>query len=107
MTITVRAVYEHGTLRPVEPLSLPEREAVDVTIVTANAAGPILRPPTPAEQDYRRRIEAARSLDEIYAVMATAPGLPEGYDLSQALNAIRTAIGERPPFSEPNDGSAP
>ena len=107
MTITVRAVYEHGTLRPVEPLSLPEGEAVDVTIVTANAARPILRPPTPAEQDYKRRIKAARSLDEIYAVMETAPGLPEGYDLSQALNANRTATAERPPFSEPNDESAP
>ena len=58
--------------------TLPEGEAVDVTIVTANAARPVLRPPTPAEQDYKRRIKAARSLDEIYAVMETAQRATEG-----------------------------
>jgi predicted DNA-binding antitoxin AbrB/MazE fold protein len=107
VTITVRAVYEHGVLRPVEPLSLPEGEAVDVTIVTAKPAGPILRTPTPAEEDYAQRIKAARSLDEMYAVMATAPRLPEGYDLPQALNANRSATGERPPFPEPSNGGTP
>jgi predicted DNA-binding antitoxin AbrB/MazE fold protein len=105
LTITVRAVYEHGVLRPVEPLSLPEGEAVDVTIATAEPAGPVLRPPTPTEKDYAHRIKAARSLEEIFAVMATAPGLPEGYDLIQALNANRTATGERPPFAASDDGS--
>ena len=107
MTITVRAVYEHGVLRPVEPLSLPEGEAVDVTIATARSTGPTLRPPTPEEQDYERRIKAVQSLDELYAVMATAPGPPEGYDLSVALNANRAATGERPPFPESNSGPSP
>ena len=51
-----------------------------------------------------RRIKAAQSLEEMYAVMATAPPLPEGYDLSQALNANRRATGERLPFPEPDDG---
>jgi predicted DNA-binding antitoxin AbrB/MazE fold protein len=81
MTITVRAIFENGILRPVEPLSLPEGETVDVTIAMGKPAEPILRPPTPAEQDYARRIKEARSLDEMYAVMETAPGLAEGYDL--------------------------
>ena len=75
-----------------------------MTIATPKPAGPILRPPTSAEKDYSRRINAARSLEEIFAVMATAPGLPDGYDLSQALNANRTATGERPPFSASDDG---
>jgi predicted DNA-binding antitoxin AbrB/MazE fold protein len=105
MTITVRAVYEHGVLRPVEPLSLSDGEAVEVTIATAEPAGPIERPPTPEEKYYARRLKAAQSLDEIYAVMATAPKLPEGYDLSKALNANRAATGERPPFPKPNDES--
>ena len=82
MTITVRAIYENGVLRPVEPLSLPEGEAVDLTIATTQPAAPLLRAPTPDEEDYSRRIKAAKSLDELYAVMATAPKLPEGYDLS-------------------------
>ena len=43
MTITVRAIYEHGVLRPVEPLALPEGEAVDVTIATTQAAMSTLR----------------------------------------------------------------
>jgi hypothetical protein len=88
-------------------LSLSEGEAVDVTIATAKSAGPILRPPTPAEHDYARRIKAVQSLEELYAVMDTAPGLPEGYDLSRALNANRAPSGERLLFPEPDDGSAP
>jgi predicted DNA-binding antitoxin AbrB/MazE fold protein len=102
MTVTVRAVYEHGLLRPVEPLALSEGEAVEVTIAYADKAEPMLRSPTPLEQDYARRIKAAQTLEGIYAVMATAPGLPEGYDLCRGLSANRTAIGERPPFSESN-----
>jgi len=107
MTITVRAVYENGVLRPVEPLGLPEGEAVDVTIATTKPAGPILRTPTLAEEDYARRIKAAQSLDEMYAVMATAPRLPEGYDLCRALSANRKTTGARLPFPEPDDGSTP
>ncbi len=107
MTITVRAIYEHGVLRPVEPLALPEGEAVDLTIATTQAAMSTLRAPTLDEEDYTRRIKAAKSLDEVYAIMATAPRLPEGYDLSHALSANRKATGERLPFPEPDDGSTP
>jgi predicted DNA-binding antitoxin AbrB/MazE fold protein len=107
MTITVRAIYENGVLRPVEPLSLPEGEAVDLMIATTQQTAPFLRAPTPDEEDYTRRIKAAKSLDEMYAVMATAPRLPEGYDLCRALNANRKATGERLPFPEPDDGSTP
>ena len=103
MTITVRAIYENGVLRPVEPLTLPEGEAVDVIIATTQQAAPILRVPTPDEEDYTRRIKAAQSLDEMYAVMATAPRLPEGYDLCRALSANRKATGERLPFPGPDD----
>jgi predicted DNA-binding antitoxin AbrB/MazE fold protein len=42
MTITFRAVYENGVLRPVEPLVLPEGEAVDVTIATTQQPAPLL-----------------------------------------------------------------
>jgi predicted DNA-binding antitoxin AbrB/MazE fold protein len=104
MTITFRAVYENGVFRPVEPVSFPEGQSVDVTIATTRPAGSLSRPATPAEEDYSRRIKAARSLDEMYAVMATAPGLPEGYDLCQALSTNREATGERSPFPEPTDG---
>jgi predicted DNA-binding antitoxin AbrB/MazE fold protein len=106
MMITIRAVYEGGVLRPVQPLVLPEGETVEVTIAKTRPADPPLRAPTDAEADYARRLQAAQTLDEMYAVMATAPPLPEGYDLSQALNANRKATGERLPFPEPS-GSSP
>jgi predicted DNA-binding antitoxin AbrB/MazE fold protein len=107
MRITARAIYENGVLRPVEPLTLPEGEAVDLTIARTQPAAPFLRALTPDEEDYSRRIKAAKSLDEMYAVMATAPKLPEGYDLCRTLNANRKATGERLPFPNPDDGSTP
>jgi predicted DNA-binding antitoxin AbrB/MazE fold protein len=106
MPITVRAVYESGVLRPMEPLALSEGEMVRVTIAQAMPPGPPPRNPTAAEEDYAQRIKAAKSLDEMYAIMATSPPLPEGYDLCQALNANRRATGERILFPEPRDGSA-
>src|SRR5207245_2139614 len=51
MSITVRAVYESGVLRPLRPLPLAEGETVDVTVAAAAPARPSLRARTPAEQD--------------------------------------------------------
>jgi predicted DNA-binding antitoxin AbrB/MazE fold protein len=107
MKITVRAVYENGVLRPVEPLTLPEGETVAVTIDATGPARSAMQPPSPEEEDYARRLEAARSLDEMFAVMANAPGLPEGYDLRAALNANRKATGERLVFPDLDDESQP
>jgi predicted DNA-binding antitoxin AbrB/MazE fold protein len=104
MTITIRAVYESGVLRPLEPLPLSEGESVDVTIAQARLAGSQPRNPTSAEADYAQRIKAARSLEEMYAIMASAPLLPEGYDLCEALNLNRRATGERMLYPEAKDG---
>jgi hypothetical protein len=101
MTITIRAVYEGGVLRPVEPLRLAEGETVDITIARPTTPSPPLQAPPPAQDDYAQRIRAAHSLEEMYAIMATAPPLPDGYDLSEALNANRKATGEQPHFAEP------
>lgn len=38
MTIHIEAVYEHGVLRPVTPLDLPEGERVDLMLVTSLVA---------------------------------------------------------------------
>jgi predicted DNA-binding antitoxin AbrB/MazE fold protein len=101
VTITVRAIYENGVLPPVEPLTLPEGEAVDLTIATTQPVAPMLRAPTPEEEDYSRRIKSAKSLDELYAVMATAPTLADDFDVCRALNANRKATGERLLFPDP------
>jgi predicted DNA-binding antitoxin AbrB/MazE fold protein len=106
MTITIQAVYANGVLRPVQPLALAEGAWVEVIISSATQSRPQLRPPTVEEEDYARRAKAARSLDEMLAALATAPPLPGGYDLNQALNANRRATSERPLFPEGPEGSS-
>jgi len=41
VTRTIKAIFEHGILRPLEPLALPENTQVDVTIESSDghAAG--------------------------------------------------------------------
>src|SRR5205085_5459392 len=90
MTLTIRAVYEGGILRPLEPLTLPEGETVEVTIAKVNLGGSPLRAPTPEEEDYARRMKAAKSLEEMYAVMETAPSSPDDtYDIIKMINESR------------------
>jgi predicted DNA-binding antitoxin AbrB/MazE fold protein len=107
MTIRIRAVFEHGVLRPLEPLSIPEGDTVDVTIARPDSAGAFAKIPTPEEEDYARRLRTADSLDEMFAVMAMASRLPEGYDLCQALDANRRALGERLLYPDPDNESQP
>ena len=97
--ISVLAIYEKGVLRPTEPLDLQEGQRVQLSVYPQLSLQP-LPSPTPEEEDYARRVKAAKSLEELYAVMLTAPPLPEGYDLSAALNANRLAIGEPLLFSD-------
>ncbi len=107
MTIMIRAVYENGVLRPVEPLALAEGATVAVTITAAGPSHSVMRAPSLEEESYARRVKAARSLDEMFAVMANAPRMSEGYDLAAALNANRKAVGERLVFPEREDESLP
>ena len=102
MIMTVRAIYEGGILRPIEPLALPEGETVDVTIAQTRPVGAPLRAPTPAEDDYARRISKAKSLTEMFAVMATAPWLPEDeIDIVKEINESRRLTGFRMPDPDP------
>jgi predicted DNA-binding antitoxin AbrB/MazE fold protein len=107
MTITVQAVYENGVLRPVEPLALPEGVTVALTITAAGSFHSVMQPPSQEEESYSRRLKAARSLDEMFDVMANAPRMPEGYDLGAALNANRKAASERLVFPERDDECPP
>jgi predicted DNA-binding antitoxin AbrB/MazE fold protein len=107
MTMKVRAVYEQGVLRPLEPITIPEGHTVDVTIAMSGPAQAIFRPPTPEEEEYARRLRAATSLEEMFAVMTMAPDLPDEFDLCQALDANRRAAGERLLFSGPDAEGLP
>jgi len=104
MTMTVQAVYTGGVLRPLQPLALAEGETVEVIVTPA---APTPQPPTPEEEAYARRVRAAGSLDELLAVIESAPPPPAGYDLSRALDDNRGAAGERPLFPDAAEGSNP
>jgi predicted DNA-binding antitoxin AbrB/MazE fold protein len=107
MTMTVRAVYAGGVLRPVQPLALDEGEVVEVIVARTKPAGQALRPPTPEEEDYARRLKAAKSLEEMYAVMATAPPLPDDMDdLVTLINESRRLTGFRMPDPGPAEGES-
>jgi predicted DNA-binding antitoxin AbrB/MazE fold protein len=101
MSITIQAVYEGGVLRPLQPLDLAEGATVDVTVATTRPPlGPALRPPTPEEEDYARRLKAAKSLEEMYAIMETAPPSPD-YDIVAMINESRRLTGFRMPDPHP------
>ena len=44
MSITIEATYEHGTLRPVQPLDLTEGARVRLTIESAIPSGEVFDP---------------------------------------------------------------
>ena len=71
----VEAVYEHGVLRPLRPLSLSERQQVRLTISDA--------PAQVSERDMavveRARLEVANlgtvpTIEEVRAALASIPG---------------------------------
>jgi predicted DNA-binding antitoxin AbrB/MazE fold protein len=92
VTTTISAVYENGVLRPTQPVDLAEGETVEVTLAR--------KKPTPEEMAAAvRRIEEAKSLQELYeAVLARPDEGDPNYDFLQALNDNRAANGERPLF---------
>jgi predicted DNA-binding antitoxin AbrB/MazE fold protein len=105
MSMTIRAVYQGGMLRPQQPLPLAEGQTVEVTIATVGPAGPAqpaLRPPTPEEEDYARRLKAAKSLEEMHAIMETAPASSDDpYDIVALINESRRLTGFRMPDPHP------
>lgn len=101
MTTTVRAVYENGVLRPDRPLPLAEGQAVEVTVTPTAFETPV------DEEVVLRRMDAATSLQELFALYESLPPPEDGYDLCEALNANRRAAGEPPVYPELDGGTRP
>lgn len=93
MTITVRAVYEGGVLRPVQPLGLAEGETVEVTIGAGYTAAAVATLP---EDEIIRRIQACKTYHEWLEVTKMLPAGDGGYDIVQALDDNCHWSGERP-----------
>jgi predicted DNA-binding antitoxin AbrB/MazE fold protein len=76
MSQHVDAIYEHGVLKPIGPLSLPDRARVTLTISETTATAP---PPT-IDADALARQQ--RALDEARAAIAALPLMPVSDGLS-------------------------
>jgi predicted DNA-binding antitoxin AbrB/MazE fold protein len=104
--ISVMAVYENGVLKPHEPLELTEGQTVQLAIYPRLLLKP-LRPRTPEEEDFDRRLKAAKTLEEAFAVMDTAPQSAEDFDIIKAMNETRRLTGFRMPDPVPEEGAGP
>lgn len=90
MTISVRAVYERGVLRPVRPLPFDEGETVDLTIGKPE-------PPRlpPCDDQVVSRLQAATTIADWVEATKLLPPDDGGYDIVKALNDNRIWSGER------------
>jgi hypothetical protein len=72
MTRTLQAVYEHGVLRPLEPLQLREQQVVTLSIAGDEPDEPWLD--TECLAACAREAGDRVSLDEVRAALAKIPG---------------------------------
>jgi predicted DNA-binding antitoxin AbrB/MazE fold protein len=90
MTMTTRAVYSDGVLRPVQPLALKDGETVEITVVPASWNSPL------SEEEMTRRIQACKTYREWFETTKLLPPDDGGYDIVKALDENRRWSGERP-----------
>ena len=96
MTTRVTAVYENGLLRPTTPLPLADGQTVQLTVEAQ--PGSLL----PSEDEVIRRIDAAKTLDELFAVLNAAP---EDNITTGSANENRRRTGERLLFPPADAGT--
>ena len=98
---TVRAVYQGGLLRPLQPIDLAEGETVDVTVTPPREAA---APPI-SDEEFLRRIKECNSYHDWFELTKLLPPDDSGYDIVKALDANRRWSGERPLL--PNEVQSP
>jgi predicted DNA-binding antitoxin AbrB/MazE fold protein len=87
--MTNRAVFRGGVLRPIEPLSLPEGVAVDVTLI------PLPPALSPIEEEVIKRLQASTSFSDWLAATELLPSADDDdYDIEEALKQNRIWSGE-------------
>lgn len=65
MTMHIEAVYEHGVLRPIKPLNLPEGERVELALIASSEVE--ARRLSKAEREAREIEIINRNIDELSA----------------------------------------
>ena len=89
MAETVTAVYEHGVLRPLTPLHVPEHSQVEIEIRTIHSA--------PDVQARREQVRAALDAAGILAPVAPSAMLPLSETERAALAEQLAVPGATPP----------
>ena len=102
MTTTVRAVYEGGVLRPMQPLAIEEGETVEVTVAPAATSSTTM---PLSEEEILRRIQSCKTYQEWLEVTKLLPPDDGGYDIVKALDENRRWSGEQPLL--PDEGGQP
>jgi predicted DNA-binding antitoxin AbrB/MazE fold protein len=72
MNRNLQAVYEHGVLRPLEPLDLPEKQLVTVAITDESGEEPWLD--TDFVDEGFGEADDSVTLEEVRAALAKIPG---------------------------------
>lgn len=88
MTTKTTAVFENGTLRPLQPLALENGETVDITVSRQTPAERL------SEEEIVRMIQGAKTLEEAFTILDKYPDDDDGYDLAAALNENRRLSGD-------------
>ncbi len=102
--LQIHAVFENGVLRPLGSVPFKEGEIVRVHVEPRPPSRSLIGPGTPEQEDFARRLAAARTVHELIAVMETAPREEEDYDILEALDRNRGLTGDQRRFRpEPKD----
>jgi predicted DNA-binding antitoxin AbrB/MazE fold protein len=96
MTRQVEAVFEHGVLRPLEPLALPEMQRVLVTITDVPASEEPSYYSRKAEQDWLRQHE--REYAGQWVALEGSVLLSHGSDAIEVRDAARKMTSKTPLF---------
>ncbi len=91
MTKTITAVYEHGVLRPLTPLDLPEHSQVEINVRTI--------PGAPDADARREQVRAALESAGILAPVAPA-AVPPLREPERAALAEHLAVPGATPLSQ-------
>ena len=83
-------------LRPHRPLILKDGEVVQLTVSPP--------PPRPSDAEIVALIKAAKTVEEVFAIMNAYDTAPPGYDFCEALNANRVRDGADPVFPPEEKG---
>jgi predicted DNA-binding antitoxin AbrB/MazE fold protein len=100
MVRQLEAVYEHGVLRPLEPLALPEHQRVRLTLedqaVPQNGATPVAAPVNDRREEFQWLAKESGAYAGQWVALDGSRLVAHGMELATVSAAARAAGVERP-----------